>query len=115
VLRRFATETGVVPAIWPLEIANVLLVSERRNRLSQAESTRFLSLLDALPISLCERPVVAATRDAMALARTYKLSSYDAAYLELALRRGLPLATRDRALAAAAQALGLGLLIPHCA
>jgi len=86
---------AVVPSLWPLEVANVLLVAERRNRLEKVDSIRFLSLLQALPIAVDQGTSQRALREILDLAREQELSSYDATYLELALREGLPLATLD--------------------
>jgi predicted nucleic acid-binding protein len=112
VLRRLVSERAAVPAIWALEIANVLLGAERRKRITPAGSARFLALLEALPIEVDSLTAARAPREILALGRTHGLSCYDAAYLELAARTGIPIATRDARLAASAQALGLSLLVP---
>ena len=89
---------AIVPSIWPLEVANVLVVAERRGRLREPASLRFLALLGELPI-LVDRAVTAPLVPSLvALARRHRLSAYDAAYLDLAQREAAPLATRDRAL-----------------
>ena len=85
-----------VPTIWSLEIANVLLVAQRRQRVSEAQVTRFVSLLGSLPITIDAEPIEISML--LSLGRRHSLSAYDAAYLELALRRSLPLATLDAAL-----------------
>ncbi len=107
-----ATERAriLVPSIWPLEVANVLAVAERRKRLTPADSARFLGLLGALRIAIDESPFERATTEVLSLAREYALSSYDAAYLELAMRSGAPLATRDRKLMAACRRSGVARL-----
>lgn len=107
VLHRLAHEEAIVPSLWPLEVVNVLLVGERRMRLSQADTTRFLTLLAALPITIDEETPYRAFNEALSLGRDYSLSSYDAAYLELAMRLGLPLATQDDRLRRAASDLGI--------
>lgn len=112
VLRRLATEGATVPAIWPLEVGNVLLAAEQQGRITPAGSARFLALLDALPIAVDTQTAARAPREILTVARAHGLSTYDAAYLELAARGGLPLATRDGTLAAAARSLGLPLLLP---
>lgn len=104
------TSRGMVPAIWPLEVANVLLVGERHRKLSPKESTRFLSVLDKLPITVLEDTSRRAFAAILALARDQSLSSYDASYLELAMRESLPLATLDLALRRAASAVGVSLI-----
>ena len=103
---------AVVPALWPLEVANATIVGERRKRLDEARSRRFLTLLEALPIVLDEETGKRAFADTIHLARTHQLSAYDAAYLELAIRRGLPLACLDGKLKAAAAAAGVVLFSP---
>ena len=95
--------TAYVPAIWPLEVSNVLLVAERRKRLSQADSSRFISLLLELPIIVEPESPERMLSEILALAREYKLSSYDASYLDLAMRKGLPIATTDKNIIAAAR------------
>ena len=95
--------TGFVPSIWPLEVGNVLLVAERNRRLSEADSTRFISLLTELPIIVEQEPPERMIKEIFALARKHRLSSYDASYLDLAMRKGLPIATLDKNLIAAAK------------
>lgn len=96
-----------VPQLWPLEVSNVLLVAERRGRISAAESAAFWEALRGLRIEVDEQTATRAPETILHLARHYGLSTYDAAYLELAMRRGLPLATHDRKLATAATAAGV--------
>ena len=109
VLNALEEHEGIVPSIWPLEVANVLLVAERHAKLTDADSARFLDLLGALPILVEEVPFSRATGAVLSTARRAKLSSYDAAYLELAMRAGAVLATRDRGLRRAARAAGVEL------
>jgi predicted nucleic acid-binding protein len=111
VLDRFVQSGAVVPGIWTLEIANALVVGERRRRLSEAQTTRFIGLLGELPIEVDEFDLDTAFGPVLAIARAHRLSAYDAAYLELAARRGLPIATLDSALVEAAPAAGVPLLI----
>jgi predicted nucleic acid-binding protein len=99
----------VVPAIWSLEVANVLLVAERRGRLSEAQASRFLELLAQLPINVDTSPTDMA--GIVATGRRHTLSCYDAAYLLLAERLGATLATLDKPLAKAARKAGVQLLI----
>jgi len=101
---------AVVPPVWHLEIANLLLSSERHRRITQAESQAYLALLQRLPIST---DIAAAERgrlDVFHLAREHGLSVYDASYLDLAMRRQLPLATLDQDLQRAARATGVSLI-----
>lgn len=104
--------SAVVPALWHLEVANALLVGERRKRTTEAKATQFVGLLQSLPISVDEATIAQAWGDTLHLARGQNLSAYDAAYLELALRRGLPLATLDDRLKTAAAAVGVSLYAP---
>ena len=113
VLRAVQRATVLVPAIWPLEVANVSLVAERRRRITRADAVRFLDLLGALPI-VVEPPAEIGDLDLLlALARERRLSAYDAAHLHLAMRERAPLATRDRGLRAAARAAGVPELAPR--
>lgn len=95
---------------WPLEVANVLRSSERRGRLTEADADFFLSTLRVLPIVIDRATPDYAWDEIMQLARAHILTPYDAAYLELALRLGLPLATLDKELRLAAQTLSVPLL-----
>ena len=103
ILDRLVFSTALVPSIWPLEVCNVLLVAERKKRLSEADSSRFLELLNELPILIEQEPAERMMREILALARENQLSSYDASYLNLAMRRGLPIATLDISLIKAAK------------
>ena len=110
VLRALRSAEAVVPAIWPLQVANALLVAERAKRLPSADAARFLALLEGLEVHV-EAPVLSRDlRETRALAKAYGLSSYDAAYLELAMRESLPLATLDKALTKAARKAGVALI-----
>jgi predicted nucleic acid-binding protein len=102
--------TAFVPALWWWEVGNALLVSERRKRITQAESRQHLMLLTALPIEVDESAREEAWSSCYLLARNHHLTLYDAAYLEVALRRGLPLASIDHDLREAAKAEGVALL-----
>lgn len=104
---RLIRESAVVPPIWWYEVRNFLVVSERRKRLKLEDSSEFLAILATYPIEI--DPQVQQDR-ALLSARSHGISVYDAAYLELAQRRRLPLATLDRALEAAARAEGIQLL-----
>jgi predicted nucleic acid-binding protein len=110
ILERLQTQRAHVPALWLWETANVLVQAERRGRISPAAIRTYLGLLEGLPISVDQPSTASAWHDTLALARSHRLTSYDAAYLELALRRSLPLASRDQALQAAARAEGVPLL-----
>jgi predicted nucleic acid-binding protein len=107
VLERLAIETAAVPAIWHLEIANVLALSERRRRITPAASAEFIALLETLVIIVDEETPSRAFGRVLDLAREERLTAYDAAYLELAMRLGLPLASKDADLCDAAERLGV--------
>ncbi len=111
VLESLADCGAMVPSLWSLEVANVLLVAERRNRCSEAEAVRFIELLESLPITTDDATAHRALHQTYQLAREYGLTSYDAAYLELAMRLGLPLATMDRQLAEAATRAGVAIFL----
>ncbi|MFN4090157.1 MAG: type II toxin-antitoxin system VapC family toxin [Alphaproteobacteria bacterium] len=102
-------DDAIVPGIWWFELLNILVVNERRGRLDADQVGRALTLLSRLPIrqeTVSDRSVL------LALARRHRLTAYDAAYLELAKREGVPLATLDAALARAAAAESVPLIGP---
>ncbi|MGL5836610.1 MAG: type II toxin-antitoxin system VapC family toxin [Waterburya sp.] len=107
VLRLLEDWQAIVPSIWFLEMANVLLVGERRGRITQAQTTQALLLLDALDIVVDDNTENQAFSTTLTLGREQGLAAYDAAYLELAMRLKLPLATLDARLAAAAKHCGV--------
>jgi len=109
VLDRLAHDRAVVPAIWSLEVVNALLMGERRKRCTEAETIKWTGLLASLPIVVNGETNVHAWSDTLGLARGHNLTAYDAAYLELAIRRGLPIATIDRKLKVAAESIGVAL------
>lgn len=94
--------TGLVPALWALEVSNVLLTGEKRKRITEAQSAGFWQTLKSLRIELDSETASRATDATLHLARRHDLSIYDAAYLELALRKGAPIATLDKSLLRAA-------------
>jgi predicted nucleic acid-binding protein len=108
-LVRVRDHGAIVPALWYWEIANVLAMAERRGRAAASDVAISLELLSELPIETDSASSARAWRETLALARTYKLTAYDAAYLELALRLTRELATNDAALRAAAKSAGVGL------
>jgi predicted nucleic acid-binding protein len=107
---RVRGEGAVVPTHWQLEVLNALLVAERRGRIGRSEATAHVRTIEDLGVDVDEETVRRASHDTLALARAERLSLYDAAYLELALRRGLPLATLDKALARAAKRSGVAVV-----
>ncbi|HVC46074.1 MAG TPA: type II toxin-antitoxin system VapC family toxin [Terracidiphilus sp.] len=100
-------EIARVPTVWWYEVRNLLVVNERRQRLTEADTAVFLDLLTGYPIEMDSEPDEELT---LRLARQHRLSFYDAAYLSLAVREHLPLATLDKALQSAAAAEGVALL-----
>ena len=109
-LDRVAETGAFAPSLWPLEALNGLFMAERRRRVDAPRAQRLAGFLSALPITLdTETPYQAWTTTAR-LAQPHRLSMYDAAYLELAQRRKLPLATLDGDLIKAAKALGTTVL-----
>ena len=107
VLATLETDEAVVPNHWPLEVANVLAVCERRERVTAERIMEFVGFLAALPIVIDDWTAKNAFGDVLTLARTHGLSTYDAAYLELALRTGCPLASLDGPLNKTAAELGI--------
>ena len=95
--------TAFVPEIWSLEVVNTLLVAERRNRMTIEQSEQAIKLLQSLPIVIDTLTSSQAFQQTLKLGREQSLASYDAAYLELALRKNLPLATNDKRLIEAAK------------
>lgn len=110
VLTQMQAGGAVVPALWRIEAANVMAKSQRLDKITQAKAVAFVDLLEALEIKVDEHSVWQSLHETLNLARMTGLSAYDAAYLEVALRLRLPLATLDQALAKAAQSLGVALV-----
>jgi predicted nucleic acid-binding protein len=100
------SEEAVVPCLWWFEVRNILVVNERRRRIAESDTAAFLLNLSKLRIRIDRAPDESAV---LRLARTHRLSVYDAAYLELAQREGLPLATLDADLKKAAAGEGVAL------
>ena len=103
-------ERAEVPSLWHLELANALAMGERKGRITPARASEFIALIDGLPIVIDERTPNFALSSVLELSRRQQLSAYDASYLELAMRRGVPLATKDNDLARAANHMGVTLL-----
>ncbi len=98
--------SALVPCVWALEVGNVIARAEARGFLLEGRSAEFLAILRDMAIEVDARSYPHALGDALQLARRHGLSTYDASYLELALREGLPLATNDEALSRAVLAAG---------
>jgi predicted nucleic acid-binding protein len=105
--RLLPLDTATSPSIWWFEVRNVLIVNERRGRITEPETLVFLGQLGQMPITIDATPNEA---DLLMLARRHRLTVYDSAYLELARRRGEPLATLDSKLKAAARAESVALI-----
>jgi predicted nucleic acid-binding protein len=103
-------DNAVVPVLWPIEVANVLLVATRRGRITEEEWPRIRNDLNILPIDIDLESHDQVLERVLPIAAQYELSVYDAMYLELALRFGLPLASLDRKLNTAGKEAGLELL-----
>lgn len=111
ILDLLAETEARVPGIWPLEFGNALVVAERRKRLSEADAVRAREVVLALPIRVVPETPDRVLTAIVALARSQDLSVYDACYLDLAMREGLPLATLDDRMLAAARRCSVPLLI----
>jgi predicted nucleic acid-binding protein len=109
-LDRFEEEYAEVPCLRHMEMANALAVGERHGRITPARTSEFIALIAGIPIVVGEQTPLLALSTVLDLARSEGLSAYDASYLKLAMRRGLPLATRDDALVKAARRVGVTLL-----
>ena len=100
-------DLAIVPVIWPVEVANVILVATRRKRIAKSDWDRIQKILETLPIEIDHESVNPVWAKILPLAYTHGLSVYDAMYLELALRMNLPLATLDKDLTRACRAAGV--------
>ena len=109
-LDRVVDAGAVAPQLWPIEALNGLLTAERRGRIDPSVRRRLASFLQQLPIEIDEEMARQSWTVTARLAEQHRLTAYDATYLELAMRRALPLATNDVALIAAAHAAGVDLL-----
>lgn len=109
VLQQLSEDSAVVPLLWFYEVGNGLTMACRRKRITYEQATGYLARVRRLPISAdaADPALILTLPD---LARAYELTNYDAAYLELALRRNIPLATTDEALRRAAKKAGVGLV-----
>lgn len=110
VLDALATVEAIAPSLWPLEVANALLMGERRKRSTPGETEKSVQFLENLPITVDEATARQALKETLRLARTHNLTTRGASCLELSMRRGLPLATLDARLRTAA-AVGVPLFL----
>lgn len=109
VLDQLERLSAVVPSLWPIEIANALVVGARRHRLTESAIAQFLELLNGLELEIDTETASRALTTTRDLAQAHRLSAYDASYLELAMREGLTLATLDARLRTAGKAVGVAL------
>jgi predicted nucleic acid-binding protein len=109
-LERMAEESAAIPPLWFLEVTNVLVQAQRAGRISDAQVAAFVRLLKMLEWEVDQQPPERVFDHLMPLCRRHRISSYDAAYLDLAMRAGIPLATLDSGLREAAAAAGVEVL-----
>jgi predicted nucleic acid-binding protein len=107
---RMKDESAAVPGLWFIEITNVLAISERKGRITSVKVNEFISLIDRFKLEIDTEAPERAFTHILPLCRAHQLTSYDAVYLDLAVRRQLPLATLDEPLRKAAKKLGVKLL-----
>ncbi len=107
VLETMRNASAIVPAIWGLEVSNVIAKAESKGLVTEARSAVFLETLKELDIEADFQTHLRSLDDILNLARRYGLSSYDASYLELALRKNFPLATLDEDLIKSAEKAGI--------
>jgi predicted nucleic acid-binding protein len=107
VLDAMKVATAIVPTTWGLEVANVIAKAEAKALVTEARSGAFLEMLDGVSIEVDAATFAHAPQSTLQLARRYKLSAYDASYLELALRRGIALAPLNEDLQKAAKKAGV--------
>lgn len=105
ILERVRREQIIVPSLWPIELANVMIVRKRRGAMTAAQIHGALRRIQQLKVAVDSEPI--APESLFAIGERHGLTAYDAAYLELAQRRGIPLATADNGLQRAARAAGV--------
>jgi predicted nucleic acid-binding protein len=113
VLEQLADDRGLVPELWPFEVANVLALAGRRGRITHAQAARFIQLIDRLPITVEELGRDQVLSTVLTLAESSGLTAYDASYLALAARARVPLATSHERLRQAGIAAGVELFQPR--
>lgn len=109
ILKLLANGKAWVPDLWPHEVANGLVMAQRRSRITPAQRALFVQELLKLPVEVASASARLVLDSQAILADLYMLTAYDAAYLDLALRKGLPLATQDKAMSSAATKAGVNL------
>ncbi len=111
ILGRLSQEEAVVPSLWQFELANSLVQAQRRGRASERDIVQLRKLIENMHVKTSFQSVDLVIRVVLELARSHRLTVYDAAYLEIAMREGLPLATLDDDLRAAAERVGVELAL----
>jgi predicted nucleic acid-binding protein len=109
ILEILKNSTAIVPSLWALEVANVLLIAKRHKRISEAHSSNFIDFLSVLPIIIDQPISLKAMQHVIDLANQVDLTIYDASYLELAIREKIPLLTLDKAMIRAAKKMDISL------
>lgn len=109
-LKRLGREMAFVPSLWTLEVGNILVMVERRKRISYAQITEFLTLLKGLNVQIDHETAKYSFHEILAIAHCEKMTTYYASYLELAMRLGKPLASKDEQLKKVARRLGIEIL-----
>lgn len=109
-LESLTSDKALAPSIWTLEIGNILIGAQRKKKISYADITRFLEMLKNINIEIDPETVDRSFHEILSLAHSEGLTTYDAAYLELAMRKGIPLATKNTQLQEAGRKLGVKLL-----
>lgn len=109
-LKKVEEDIAYVPNLWPLELGNVLVMAAKKKRINYAQMIEFISLLNDLNIEIDNQTCNKAFHEILSLAHSEGLTTYDAAYLELAMRLGLPLATKDKQLRDTASRMGVVVL-----
>lgn len=109
-LKQLEIEQAFVPEIWSLEISNILILAERKKRIKYADIVQFLELINKLNIEIDNENSIKAFNEILSLAHSEKITTYDASYLELSMRKGMPLASKDLQLRKVAERLGIKLL-----
>lgn len=110
-LAALMSSVAIVPAIWVLEVTNVLLMAEKRKRITSYQANAFKGTLQKFPIKICESNPSQTWDDIFKLTEETKLTAYDASYLYLAIQHNLPIATLDKELKKAAQTKGIVLYL----
>lgn len=109
ILENLKDSTAIVPTIWPLEVANVLLIAKKNKRITEVQAASYIDALSALPITVDHSTTSKAMHSIFVLATQADLTIYDAAYLELAIRENIPLLTLDNGVIKAAKKMNVPL------